>query len=73
MNYHVENQWGGASAPWHEGGAWVLGYRNRQPCEAIDIESKDNGKTFHGTMQYKGEGPILPSRANTKDNHLLLT
>ena len=57
-NYHVENQWGGASAPWHEGGAMVLGYRNPQPCVAIDIESTDNGKTFHGTMQYKGEGPI---------------
>jgi hypothetical protein len=57
-NYHVENQWGGSKAPWNEGGAWVLGYRDNQPCIAIDIESKDDGKTFDGTMQYKGEGPI---------------
>ncbi len=57
-NYHVENQWGGASAPWHEGGAWVLGYRNNQACVKIDIESHDHGKTFKGTMVYIGEGPI---------------
>jgi len=57
-NYHVQNQWGGNSAPWHEGGAWVLGYRNNQACVAIDIQSGDGGKTFHGTMTYAGEGPI---------------
>lgn len=57
-NYHVVNQWGGDQAPWHEGGAWVLGYRNNQGLVAIDIKSDDNGHSFHGTITYQGEGPI---------------
>lgn len=27
---HVQNQWGGSSAQWHEGGMWVLGCRSGQ-------------------------------------------
>ncbi len=57
-NYHVENQWGGNNAPWHEGGAWVLGYRNNQAVVAIEISSTDNGHTLHGTITYQNEGPI---------------
>lgn len=55
---HVQNQWGGASAPWHEGGMWVLGCRSGQNVVALNIQSADNGKTFTGTMMYAGEGPI---------------
>ncbi|EAW35857.1 hypothetical protein [Lyngbya sp. PCC 8106] len=56
--YTVENQWGGSSAPWNEGGTLVLGSRNNQKVVAIDIQSGDNGKTLNGTMTYHGEGPI---------------
>ncbi|AGC48947.1 myxo hemagglutinin [Myxococcus stipitatus DSM 14675] len=57
-NYKVENQWGGASAPWNPGGTFVLGYRLDQNVIAIDITSSDGGKTLAGTMKYSGEGPI---------------
>jgi hypothetical protein len=57
-NYEVENQWGGASAEWHAGGIFVLGYREDQNVVAIDITSPDGGKTMTGTMTYAGEGPI---------------
>lgn len=57
-NYIVENQWGGSSAPWHEGGKWVLGYRANQNVVEIKIQSDDGGKTHNGTMTYAGEGPI---------------
>ena len=56
--YTVENQWGGTSAPWHPGGTWALSGRSNQDVIAMDINSSDNGKSFTGTMQYKGEGPI---------------
>lgn len=58
--YYVQNQWGGSSAPWHDGGVWVLGGRASKPqfVIAMDIESSDDGATFTGTMQYEGEGPI---------------
>lgn len=56
--YAVANQWGGSSAPWHQGGTWVLGARDNQKVVAIDIKSGDGGKTFNGTMTYAGEGPI---------------
>lgn len=49
---------GGSSAPWHEGGTFVLGARENQNPVAYDIHSSDGGKTFSGTMTYKGEGPI---------------
>jgi hypothetical protein len=52
------NQWGGANAPWHVGGQWILGCRANQPVVAIDVESTDSGKTLTGTMTYAGEGPI---------------
>ena len=56
--YQVQNQWGGNQAPWHQGGAFVLGYRDNQAVVAIDIKSGDGGKTLSGTMTYAGEGPI---------------
>ncbi|MEH2005856.1 lectin OAA family protein [Nostoc sp.] len=56
--YTVENQWGGDSAPWHDGGTWVLGSRSDQNVVAIDVKSDDDGQTLNGTITYKGEGPI---------------
>jgi hypothetical protein len=55
--YMAENQWGGAAAPWHQGGVWVLGCRDQNVVE-VKITSNDNGKTFTGSMTYAGEGPI---------------
>jgi hypothetical protein len=57
-NYLVQNQWGGNNAPWNSAGLWVLGSRANQSVVSIDISSKDNGKTFIGTITYTGEGPI---------------
>jgi hypothetical protein len=57
-NYQVQNQWGGSSAPWHDGGIFVLGYRTGQNVVAIDITSPDNGNSFTGSMTYANEGPI---------------
>lgn len=58
--YYVQNQWGGERAPWHDGGAWVMGIRGSksQYVVALDISSGDEGKSFGGTMTYAGEGPI---------------
>ena len=56
--YTVENQWGGTSEPWHQGGTWVLSGRDNQNVISMDISSSDNGKTFEGTMVYEGEGPV---------------
>ncbi len=56
--YNVQNQWGGTSAPWHPGGVWVIGGRDNQNVVALEIASRDGGKTFSGTMKYAGEGPI---------------
>ncbi len=56
--YQVENQWGGSSAPWNQGGKWILGARANQNVVAIDIQSPDDGQTLNGTMTYAGEGPI---------------
>jgi len=56
--YHVENQWGGPSAPWHDAGFFLLGARSGQNAIAFDLKSADNGKTLTGTMTYAGEGPI---------------
>ncbi len=56
--YQVENQWGGSSAPWHQGGTWILGGRDNQNVVGLEIQSNDNGQTFNGTMTYAGEGPI---------------
>jgi len=55
--FAVDNQWGGPSAPWHQGGEWVIGSRD-QGVAAVQISSADNGKTFTGSMTYVGEGPI---------------
>ena len=57
-SYAIQNQWGGSSAPWHEGGTFVLGARDGQNPVAYNIQSADGGKTFTGTMTYDGEGPI---------------
>jgi lectin domain-containing protein len=56
--FQVKNQWGGTTAPWHDGGIWVLGARADQNAVAVNINSTDGGKTFTGTMTYAGEGPI---------------
>ncbi len=56
--YHVQNQWGGDSAPWHEGGAWIIGCRSNQRVVEVKVSSNDNGRTLSGTMTYAGEGPI---------------
>jgi hypothetical protein len=56
--YHVQNQWGGSSAPWHEGGMWVIGARGGQKVVALKVSSTDSGQTLTGTMTYAGEGPI---------------
>ncbi|BCN29406.1 lectin OAA family protein [Anaeromicropila herbilytica] len=56
--YQVENQWGGINAPWNTGSTWILGTREEQYLVGINIESKDNGETFTGTVTYNGEGPI---------------
>lgn len=57
-SYDVQNQWGGSSAPWHNGGMWVLSGRANQNVISMDIKSDDVGKTFYGTMTYENEGPI---------------
>jgi hypothetical protein len=57
-NYAVQNQWGGSSAPWHDGGTWVIGSRSNQNVVAVNLSSKDDGKTLTGTNTYSGEGPI---------------
>jgi hypothetical protein len=56
--YTVQNQWGGSSAPWNQGGAFVLGGRSGQNPVAVAITSSDEGKSFNGQMTYAGEGPI---------------
>lgn len=56
--YQVQNQWGGSSAPWHPGGAWLMGCRPNQNVVALNISSTDGGQTLNGTMTYAGEGPI---------------
>ncbi|MCG5060963.1 MAG: hypothetical protein KA714_24045 [Limnoraphis sp. WC205] len=57
-SYQVENQWGGSSAPWNEGGKWEIGGRSNQNVVAVNVQSSDNGQTLSGTMTYAGEGPI---------------
>lgn len=66
--YQVHNQWGGSSAPWQEGGVWVIGGRPGQPVVALQVNSNDNGKTLVGTMTYKGEGPIGFKASLTQTN-----
>lgn len=56
--FNATNQWGGNSAPWNQGGLWVIGCRANQPVVAIDVTSDDNGQTLNGTMTYFDEGPI---------------
>lgn len=63
-NYLVQNQWGGTTAPWHDGGTWVIGARDNQYVVQLDIKSDDGGRSFHGTMTYQNEGPIGFKGAN---------
>jgi hypothetical protein len=56
--YLVENQWGGAGAPWNPGGMWVIGGRSDQRVVALNATSGDSGLTLLGMMTYEGEGPI---------------
>lgn len=56
--FNASNQWGGGSAPWNQGGQFVIGCRPNQSVVAIDVASSDNGQTLNGTMTYMGEGPI---------------
>lgn len=56
--YTVHNQWGCSSAPWHDGGLFNIGNRTRQRPIALHIMSGDGGRSFTGTIQYQGEGPI---------------
>ncbi len=59
-NYKVENQWGGSSAPWNDGGTFTIGGRENQRVIRLQVSSSDGGKTFldHTGMTYEGEGPI---------------
>ncbi|MBL8474385.1 MAG: hypothetical protein KF778_13985 [Rhodocyclaceae bacterium] len=56
--YHVQNQWGGNSAPWHDGGMWVIGARGAQKVITLQVHSNDGGRSLFGIMSYAGEGPI---------------
>jgi hypothetical protein len=56
--FHVQNQWGGNTAPWHAGGVFNIGNRGAQSPVALKINSGDGGKSFSGTMTYQNEGPI---------------
>jgi hypothetical protein len=67
-SYKVNNQWGGCSAPWHDGGIWVLSGRYNQDVVSMDIKSNDCGKTLEGTMTYKNEGPIGFKGVHVIDN-----
>lgn len=54
----AQNQWGGNAAPWHPGGIFILGSRQKQNPISFKLTSADGGKTFTGTMTYENEGPI---------------
>ncbi len=56
--YNTFNQWGGDTAPWHDGGLWIIGGREGQNVVALNVSSHDDGSTLVGTMTYAGEGPI---------------
>ena len=66
--YSVGNQWGGDRAPWHDGGEWILGGRDTQRVVAIQISSRDEGLSLHGTMTYEREGPVSFRGFVTEDN-----
>jgi hypothetical protein len=66
--HHVQNQWGGPSAPWNEGGMWVFGCRAGQNVVALNIASLDGGTTFTGQMKYAGEGAIGVRGTLTQSN-----
>ena len=49
--YHVENQWGGDEAPWHDGGVWEIGNRPDQTIEAISCKTEGSDE-LNGDMTY---------------------
>lgn len=57
-NYQVENQWAGDNSPWHQGGLWIIGFRESQLVTALKLNSDDDGDTLQGEMTYTGEGEI---------------
>ena len=71
-NYKIENQWGGSQAAWNAAGTWILGSRPAQYVTEIKISSKDGGKTFNGTMNYNGEGPIGFRAKHTSGNNYIV-
>ena len=66
--YNVQNQWGGSSAPWHQGGTWIIGSRLTKRVIKVSATSSDNGNSLSGTMQYQGEGPIGFKAIRTSGN-----
>lgn len=66
--YDVLNQWGGADAPWHEAGTWIIGGRADQRVVDLNVSSDDEGKTLIGTMTYAGEGAIGFRATQTQHN-----
>lgn len=66
--YSIQNQWGGPSAPWHDGGIFNIGNRDGQLPVALHIQSGDGGLSFTGTMTYKGEGPISVRANHVTEN-----
>ena len=63
-----QNQWGGKSAPWHEGGQWVLGCRAKQAVVGVNVMSNDGGKSLAGRMTYPAKARSIRARliaANT--------
>eukprot|EP01037_Dinobryon_pediforme_P030548 gene30548-34675_t len=56
--YNIQNQWGGSSAPWHDGGVFNIGNRADQLPIALKIQPGEGGLSCAGTMTYHGEGPI---------------
>ena len=63
--YKTENQFGGAGAPWYDGGYWLIGGRN-QRCVELKVFSADDGESLIGVMAYLSEGSIsfTATRAN---------
>ncbi len=52
--YSVENRWGGDKAPWHNAGLWLIGGRDEQRAELLNVSASP----LTGKTQYIGEGEI---------------
>lgn len=64
--YKVQNQWGGTSAPWHDGGEFEFG-TPKKPLIALEFTSND-GVVITGTVTYLGTKPTEFSATRTKQN-----